>query len=205
MSSPQLENGFTRVANEILMAAVTAPLNASQYAIILCVWRYTYGFNRKDCPLSVSFIRKATGLCEKGIRNEVKNLIRRNVLIVTEDYTMSAPRRLAFQKDYAKWQVSFRNVSPAPEAEEQIYPSPEECAYRSAAICEYPSAEAPEYRQERNLKENIKTVMCRNDFIERNKPYEEFNAFRAAYPRRQAKHDALKAFSKLKPDKDLLT
>ncbi|MDD4774812.1 MAG: hypothetical protein PHZ09_14620 [Eubacteriales bacterium] len=33
----------------------------------------------------------------------------------------------------------------------------------------------------------------------------EFNAFWAAYPRRQAKQDALKAFTKLKPDNDLLT
>jgi hypothetical protein len=40
------------------------------------VWRYTYGFNRKQHELSQNFIAEATGLHKKQIQRELNNLIK---------------------------------------------------------------------------------------------------------------------------------
>lgn len=43
----QLEDGFTRVANELLDAVMASGLSETEMCIVLAVWRKTYGFNKK--------------------------------------------------------------------------------------------------------------------------------------------------------------
>ncbi|PHM22985.1 replication protein [Xenorhabdus ehlersii] len=42
-----LDNGYTRVADEILEATMASGLNETELCIILAVWRKTYGYNKK--------------------------------------------------------------------------------------------------------------------------------------------------------------
>ena len=69
----QLENGYTKIANELLVAIYGTNFNATQLKIILCVIRYTYGFNRKSHELSIGFISKATGISKRYISEELNN------------------------------------------------------------------------------------------------------------------------------------
>ena len=48
MENPQLENGFMRIANEIVDELFKLPLNSTDQKVIWCVLRYTFGFNRKS-------------------------------------------------------------------------------------------------------------------------------------------------------------
>ena len=57
MANPQLENGYTRIANEILEAMAKVKLSPTQYRVLFVVWRYTYGFSRKSADLSLTFWR----------------------------------------------------------------------------------------------------------------------------------------------------
>jgi phage replication O-like protein O len=50
-----LDNGYTRIANEILEAMAKIKLSPTQYRILFVVWRYTYGFQRKEHKLSLTF------------------------------------------------------------------------------------------------------------------------------------------------------
>lgn len=43
----QLEDGFTRIANELLDAAMASGLSETELCILLAVWRKTYGFSKK--------------------------------------------------------------------------------------------------------------------------------------------------------------
>ncbi|GAK01484.1 replication protein [Geomicrobium sp. JCM 19055] len=54
-ANPQAENGYTRVANEIMEVVQEYKFSANELKIILCIWRYTYGFQRKEHSISLSF------------------------------------------------------------------------------------------------------------------------------------------------------
>lgn len=56
MANPQIENGYTAVANEILDNLYKFSLNGTELKVISCIFRYTFGFHRKSHKLSASFI-----------------------------------------------------------------------------------------------------------------------------------------------------
>lgn len=58
MASPQIENGYTTIANEILDHLYKQPLNGTELKVVMCILRYTFGFRRKSHKLSASFIAK---------------------------------------------------------------------------------------------------------------------------------------------------
>ncbi|MDO7485482.1 replication protein [Peribacillus frigoritolerans] len=55
MADVQLENGYTRVANEILEAIQMYTFTTNQLKIIMAVWRNTYGYTRKKHDISLGF------------------------------------------------------------------------------------------------------------------------------------------------------
>lgn len=103
MASPQVEHGYTRIANELLEAVARLEINATQFRILTVVWRYTYGFSRKDHSLSANFIAKATGIHKNRVAPDLARLIERNVLTEVAPPTFSSPRVIAFNKDHDCW------------------------------------------------------------------------------------------------------
>lgn len=103
----QLEDGFTRIADQILEEIAKYKLNGTQFRILMVVWRYTYGFSRKDHELSLSFFVKATGLGKTQIDRELKNLIEYKVLIVTKESTFTESRKLGFNKKLDEWKIEY--------------------------------------------------------------------------------------------------
>jgi len=103
MANPQLEDGYTRIANGLLEAIYSSDLNGTQFKIVLCVWRFTYGFQRKECKLSEAFISKAIDRHKKQVAPEIRKLISRGILKVVEDATFTTPRMLSFNKDFEEW------------------------------------------------------------------------------------------------------
>jgi len=62
VASPQLENGYTPIANELLEAVYSADLNATQLKIVLFIMRYTLRIQAENnIPCQVSFIANGTG------------------------------------------------------------------------------------------------------------------------------------------------
>lgn len=106
MTGPQLEDGYTRIANEILEQISKMPINGTQFRILMVIWRYTYGYNRKECEISSKFIAEASGLSERQVRRELKKLIDMNIIKVVKEATFTSPRILAFNKYYDTWQVT---------------------------------------------------------------------------------------------------
>ena len=111
MANPQLENGYTPIANEILDNILKYPLNGTQWRILMTVWRYTYGYSRKDHSLAIGFICKATGCYKRQIQRELDSLINANILIVTKEATFKSARRIAFNKNHETYTVERLNSS----------------------------------------------------------------------------------------------
>ena len=106
MADVQLENGFTRIANEILDALARQPLNGTQRRIIDIVWRFTYGFSRKQHNFSISFLLEAMELKEtqyKQICRELKELLSLNILTELSKPGKNESRIISFNKNYDEW------------------------------------------------------------------------------------------------------
>ena len=145
----QLENGFTRIANEILAAMAMQPLNGTQHRIIDVIWRYTYGFNRKEHGLSETFISKATNIHRKQIQRELNELISCNIIRVIKDATFSSPRILAFNKDYSKWVVTNKLPGIKTKVTSNEIPGIEIDAHTGSELVPSPGSEL--VPQERNI------------------------------------------------------
>lgn len=104
MAGPQLEDGYTQIANKILEETARHKFNGTQYSILLVVWRYTYGFKRKSHELSIGFIAEAINAADpKGVKRELNNLLLRNVLLAANEAQGSRPRSIGFNKNFSQW------------------------------------------------------------------------------------------------------
>lgn len=117
----QLENGYTRIANPILESIVKLPLNGTQFRIIILLWRQTYGFNRKECPLSLTYIAKATGTSKRFVSSELKRLVDAKIVLISKEATFTGPQILAFNKDFDVWDCSkLQQVNNPSTVDEQL-------------------------------------------------------------------------------------
>lgn len=97
---PQLENGYTKIADAILENIAKAKLNGTQFRILMIVWRSTYGWGKKSFALSESYLSEATGIHKQQIKRELKAMIELGVLIETRAPTFNTPREIQFNKHY---------------------------------------------------------------------------------------------------------
>lgn len=150
MASPQIENGFTRIANELMEAIYGTGFNGTQFKIVLCIIRYTYGFKRKSHDLSISFISKATGVSRRYASTELNRLIDNNVIKVLQEHTDTTSRILALNKNYTQWNISRatnQQVMNTSTGEQEQHTTDDELIT---------TTDDELITQERNIKENIK-------------------------------------------------
>ena len=101
---PQLEDGYTRIANEILERLITINLSSYQTRVLLFVFRKTYGYGKKEDWISVSQIVEATGIHKAHVSRTKKELITRKIVT-------SNGNKIAFQKDSTTWQELPKQVT----------------------------------------------------------------------------------------------
>lgn len=103
MASPQRENGFTAIANELLEVILKADFTSRELKILFTVIRFTYGYQVKEAELAVRFISKATGIVFNHVSEVVNKLQAKNVLILSESVSHNQRRVIKLNKDYESW------------------------------------------------------------------------------------------------------
>ncbi|NPT59066.1 replication protein [Paraburkholderia elongata] len=73
-ASPQLEDGYTKLANELLEALIGAGLTARQWAVVMAIIRKTYGFNKKADEIGLSQLAAMTGIDKTHLSRTVREL-----------------------------------------------------------------------------------------------------------------------------------
>ena len=113
MANPQLNNGHTRIANEIFEQMMKTNLNGTQFRLVMAIWRYTYGFQRKANEMSTSFLAKAIEANRNQINRELSVLIDRNIITVIGIGSKGA-RVMGFNKNHKEWdeQVTTKEIIP---------------------------------------------------------------------------------------------
>lgn len=94
-----LDDGFTRIANELLEAVMLAGLSQHQLLVFMAVMRKTYGFNKKADWVSNDQLSALTGLAATRCSTAKNELIRKSVL------TQSG-RHVGINKMISEWQIS---------------------------------------------------------------------------------------------------
>jgi phage replication O-like protein O len=115
MASPQIEKGYTRIANEIFKQIMRVNLNGTQFRIVMAIWRYTYGFKRKEHEMALSFIAGLIDASKSQVNRELANLIERKI-INSNGIGPNGGRILGFNKDYEEWDSDSSEAMEASKA-----------------------------------------------------------------------------------------
>jgi phage replication O-like protein O len=96
MANPQVENGHTEIANELLEAIIKTPMSDYEHRIFWLIIRKTYGFKKKQDWISQTQIVQETGILRQHVSRTIKKLIDKNMIVKDN-------RHLSIQKDYEVW------------------------------------------------------------------------------------------------------
>lgn len=93
------DNGFTRIANELLEAIASADLTARQLKLMMAYIRKTYGFNKKTDRIADEQISQLTGLSRQNVNKAKKELLSMNCLLMEGN-------QIGINKEVSAWQFS---------------------------------------------------------------------------------------------------
>lgn len=102
MANPQLENGYTKISNELLEAIISTHLSNAQASVLLAIIRNTYGFGKKAAELSVRYLAQATNNSSRTVARALKDLTIKNIVKIIGQGKRKA-NILELNKDYEKW------------------------------------------------------------------------------------------------------
>jgi phage replication O-like protein O len=162
LRGPQLEEGYTRIANEILEVASKVKLNGTQFKILMAIWRYTYGFNRKSSEFSLNFLSEATNSNKQQVKRELDKLIEDNIIIIEKEADFNTSRILSFNKNYSEWKVEGIQSIKKDTVSELAYSRVSELDYSTVSEKAYTTVSGLEY-QERQYKENTTTISIESE------------------------------------------
>ena len=110
MAKPELNDGFTRIANEILGALSRINLSAYETSVLLFIFRNTYGWQRKEDLLALEFIAEKTGIRKQHVCRTLGKLRKKKMIVMRKDARGFS--LYGFQKDYENWAVTWRGNEP---------------------------------------------------------------------------------------------
>lgn len=99
--SPQTDNGFIKIANELFEAFYRCKLLEYERVVILAIWRKTYGFNKKEDVISLSQLEKQTGIPKSHVCRTIGQLRDKKIITLKGE-------KLGINKKYYEWVVDWR-------------------------------------------------------------------------------------------------
>ena len=109
MASPQLENGYTKIANEILDELCQFRIPGELWLVLNCIIRKTYGFNKKEDYIANSQMIIMTGLDKSHVSRSLKELRFHRIVA-------KRGNKLRLNKNYDEWE-SFSKKLPKKKLE----------------------------------------------------------------------------------------
>ncbi|ENJ4832564.1 replication protein [Klebsiella aerogenes] len=99
-----IDDGYTRIANELLEAVMAADLTARQLKVALAVIRKTYGFGKKLDRITNTQIAAMTGIHHTHVCKAKNEMIAMNIIV-------SNGHAIGINKVISEWDFSISHVS----------------------------------------------------------------------------------------------
>lgn len=97
---PQIEDGYTKIANELLEAIILFKFTERQYKVFFAILRKTYGFNKTNDDISLSQLSAICNLPINHVSTVIKQLVSLNIIIKAEG---KHAHNLRINKHYDRW------------------------------------------------------------------------------------------------------
>lgn len=94
-----IDDGYTRIANELLEHIASADLTARQLKLMLAYIRKTYGFNKKTDRIADEQIAQLTGLSRQNVNKAKRDLLSMKCLVVEDN-------KIGVNKAVSEWKFS---------------------------------------------------------------------------------------------------
>ncbi len=173
MANPQLEDGYTQIADTIIEALARFRLSGHESQCLWFIIRKTFGFQKKTDMIALSQFSQGTNLPRPKVCNALKKLKTRGLIIAQKGN--SKGNIYKFNKDFDQWKsLPKRGITQkgSPQKGNQVVPK---------------------------RGHTIKTLTIEN----KDNMLERFEEFWKTYSKKKAKQAALKVWTRLNPSKDL--
>ena len=109
MDSPQLENGYTKIVNELMDALIKYRIPGEQMQCLLFIIRKTYGWNKKEDDISLSQFVDATGINKPCVVRAINGLKEKKIIaVIKKDNRTTTTYR--FNKFYKTWKALSKKI-----------------------------------------------------------------------------------------------
>jgi phage replication O-like protein O len=103
MANVQIENGYTKIANELLEAIIYKVNNAAWLKILFFLIRITYGYNKKEVETTIWGISVKTGFDKPMVINSLWEMHDRH--LITIKLQSKEVIKVSINKNYDLWKV----------------------------------------------------------------------------------------------------
>jgi len=179
MASPQVENGYTKIANELLDAIVRFDFSKLELRIILYILRKTYGFNKLEDDMTVQQIATATGIDRSNASRALRSLIGGGSVLFRHG---KFGKILKINKNYDQW-CRVKTTRPCQNN------TPDRVKTTRSPVLK-------QHTQKTTPKDNSKKDSCANGV-------DGFAEFWSAYPKKRSKGQAERTWIKIHPDEKI--
>ena len=109
MANPQLENGYTKLANEFIEKFCRFRLSGEEWMVLWVIIRKTYGYQKKEDNISLSQFAILTDRKRSNIIRAVKKLVSKKILLIIKKDT-SFGNKYAFNKNFDQWTALSKKI-----------------------------------------------------------------------------------------------
>jgi len=173
MANPQTEDGYTKIANELLDAMCRLHLSGNQWKVLHAIIRKTYGWNKTVDFLTGTQIAEMTGMHSTHVYAALRSLREHRIITWHK-------RLIAIQKDYDLWKVTEtchndKNLSQPEKRRKPVTRVTETCHEKVTGI-------GTHKRQERHYTKDSSAPQRKP--ILKSEAVEKFKAVTGRYPNR---------------------
>lgn len=105
MANPQLEDGYTKIANEVLEHIACAPIGSAEWACIAVVIRQTWGWGKKEAEIALKQFVGATARPVGSVRHALVNLQKKRIIAQVTPPAFDRAATWMLNKDWESWKV----------------------------------------------------------------------------------------------------
>lgn len=103
MASPQVENGYLKIANEVWERLASSGITGSEFPVVMTIIRQSWGWKKKEADISLAQFKEFTSLPERTIAHALKSLMSRNMIHQKHGGGRGKHSKYAFNKDWETW------------------------------------------------------------------------------------------------------
>jgi phage replication O-like protein O len=179
MATPQKENGYTTISNEIMDALVAIRIPGEARQCLDYIIRQTYGWGKKLAPISTYQFVVATGQKRESVYRSIKKLLAMN--LINKKATSDIPI-YCFQKNYKLWKSVAKKLI---------------CS-KKATVSSSNDTNGRVAKKRRSSIRNKVIIKDKKEIIIKKKfDQVKFDEFYLWYPRKKSKKTAIDAFKKI--------